>query len=242
MFSRDDDFLDAPRRYAQSTSGRVSSTGTEPPLSRSSEMASPSRMRSLVDKTFRRYPREVSQRLAKESCSGVSRELRYLRSDSIPPILPRGKLSSIPYGYLPDGTGPYNGRVTKDELRTANFLRILREKYGNSPKAFEIETGYSANMVSQIKTGKKIVGEDRAATLEQLMKLETGTLERALAENVFTSRANAARVSWPLSVPLADFEALSPRLQRELDEAFTRMVLGAQAQDLLLKQSKNKRG
>lgn len=231
-----------PRKYAQSTSGRVSSTGTAPELSRSSEMANDSRMRSLVESTLRRYPTDVPQRLAKPSCTSVSSELRYVRSDSMPRSLPLGNILSIPDGQLPRGKDLYNGRMDKDQIRTANFLRILREQYRNSPKAFEIATGYSANMVSQIKTGKKVVGEDRAVTLEKAMKLETGTLERPNAADIASPRSTQPRVSWPLSVPLADFEALNPRLQRELDEAFTRMVVGAQSQDLLSKQKTRRRG
>jgi transcriptional regulator with XRE-family HTH domain len=135
----------------------------------------------------------------------------------------------------------YNGSVPndKDKIRTENFLRLLQEEYGGSPTEFFRRTGYSASMVSQIKTGKKFVGEDRAAKLEDLMGLERGTLER---------RTDGAPVKpavpqqhWPLSVPLHVFKSLSPRRQRELDEAFTRMVLGAQSQELLERQAKPKR-
>jgi transcriptional regulator with XRE-family HTH domain len=237
----EEDFFDDRRKNAQSTSGRVSSTGTAPPLSRSNEMDRDSRMRSLVDKTLRKYPSEVPQRLANDSCSAtVSRDFRYARSDSIPDSLPSGKILSIPDGHLPNGKGHYTRWVTKDELRAQNFLRLLRERYGDSPGDFEIATGYSANMVSQIKTGKKKIGERLAGKLEHLMKIEAGALLRALEDNGPFRRQPEPK-SWPLSVPLADFESLSPRLQRELDEAFTRMVLGAQSEDLLMKQAKAKK-
>ena len=125
-------------------------------------------------------------------------------------------------------------------LRTNNFLRELRERYGDSPSKFEAATGYGANMVSQIKTGKKWINDKLARKLEPLMKLAPLSLDQEPPGTQRQQPRPAAK--WPLSVPLEDYESLSPRAQREIDEAFTRMVLGAQSQDLLDKQAKRKRG
>src|SRR5689334_1783259 len=92
------DFADDPLKYAQSTSGRTDSTGTWPPLSRSSAIAVDSAIRSFVESAFRRYPTVVPQREAYDSCSSRSRELRYLRSggnDSMSRTLPYSKETSI---------------------------------------------------------------------------------------------------------------------------------------------------
>lgn len=225
-----DALFEEPRKYAQSTSGRTSSTGTEPPLSRSRAMAMDSPMRCLMDNAFLKYPMEVPQRRAKLDWVLGSRPLRYSRSDSIPDSLPAGKLVSIPAGKIPDSKGRYPSGMDIDALRTANFLRILREEYGDSPSKLEAKTGYSANMVSQIKTGKKAVKDKLARKLEDLMKLEPMALDQRHAREQQPSKQNAP--AWPLSVPLRDFESLSPRARNEIDEAFRRMVIGAQAQEL----------
>jgi transcriptional regulator with XRE-family HTH domain len=235
-----------PRKYAQSTSGRVSSTGTAPPLSRASEIESDSRMRSLVESALRKYPSEVPQRPAKSSCSLVSSELRYVRKDSIDMArsLPFGNYESIPDGKLPIGICRYHVGMKLDDLdkrRTENFLRLLRDQYRDSPKEFEIATGYSANMVSQIRTGKKFVRDKLARKLEKIAKLPALTFDQS-EPGMSPSRAPTRLNSWPLSVPLEQFAALSPKLQRELDEAFTKMVMGAQAQDLISKQAKKRTG
>lgn len=188
------------------------------------------------------YPTEVPHRLAKKSCSGTSRELRYVRSASISDSLLGSKILSIPVRTLPIGNRRYNPRMDFDDpldpVRTANFLDILRTEHGGSPKKFEVATGYPANMVSQIKNGHKFVGNTLARKLEKLMKKERGVLDSQTDAQIKKSQI-AAMAKWPLSISIADFEALSPKTQRELDDAFTKMVIGAQAQETLNKQRKH---
>lgn len=238
--------LEDPRRYAQSTSGLVCSTGTSPPLSRSSEIASDSRIRSFVDRTLRKYPSEVSQRLANEMRSGTGSPSRNVRSNeyvgvAIAHIVPDGTSRSIPRDKIPNGMTPYNRPMDKGELRRLNFVRILHEKYGGRPSVCHAATGISENVISQLKNGhKRVIREQAGAAYEKKMKLEPGELERPInPENA--SKISVQRI-WPLSVAVETFESLSPKMQQEIDEAFTRMVMGAQSQDLLRKQEAKKRG
>lgn len=130
-------------------------------------------------------------------------------------------------------------RIDMDEVRTRNFLRILHRDYGGSPARFERETGYSANMVSQIKTRKKKVRDKLARTLERdHLRVPIGTLDKVNEADLPRQQAPADK-PWPFTVSQTEFESLNPKLQREIDETLTRLVLGAQAEQLLQKQRKS---
>ncbi|MGE4340775.1 MAG: hypothetical protein AB7E55_33215, partial [Pigmentiphaga sp.] len=78
-----------------------------------------------------------------------------------------------------------------------------------------------------------------ARKLEGLMKLPPLALDQPESTGVREeSPRYGTEPEWPLSVPLEDFESLSPKARRELDEAFTKMVIGARTQELLNKQKK----
>lgn len=157
-------------------------------------------------------------------------------------VLPNGKMKSIPHGKRRGDVGDYDADmpIDLDEVRTRNFLRILFRDYGGSPSRFEQETGYSANMVSQIKTGKKKVRDRLARALERdHLRVPVGTLDKTSDVEPLKNRAQAETADWPFTVSLSEFASLSPKLQREIDETLTRLVLGAQAEQLLHKQRKS---
>lgn len=113
-----------------------------------------------------------------------------------------------------------------EERRRVNFFRILRESYGDSPKQFEIKTGYSANMVSQLRSKNKDFGERVARKIEELAGWPEGMLDEPspdLPAEIEQRRAT----DWPLSADRGRFEQLTPKRRRELDEAFTHMLNGA---------------
>lgn len=237
------DLIDVPRRYPQSTSGRVSSTGTSPPLSRSSEIDVDSAIRCFVDMALRRYPTEVSQRAAKSSWADLSRELRYVRSASMPGSLLNSKIVSIPFGNLPSGNRGYDFRMDRKrlkELRFKNFDELML-RYENSPKRFCAETGYgSPTVISQLKNRQRAFGADMARELERVAGLEKYALE---SESGLDGKNKAIRAyqepaNWPFSVSLSEFMALGGKTRGEIDETLTKLVIGAQAQHLLAKQRK----
>jgi len=225
------------RKYAQSTSGRTSSHLTAPELSRSNAITSSGPNFWPFEIPFRMYPTEVPHRAAKDSCPDESSEFRYRRSASIDNNLPASKFLSIPVGKLLPGKDGYHCDMSEmDQRRTSNFLAILRRDYGDSPKRFADETGYDPAMVSQIKTGKKIVGDRRARKLEKLMKLPSLELDKESPSERIEPLRRAAAGYWPFSFSAAEFQQLSSKLQREMDDAFTRMVIGAQTQQITSKQ------
>jgi transcriptional regulator with XRE-family HTH domain len=240
VVSKDDDC----RRKAQSTSGRVVSQRTIPPDSRSNAMARDSPNFCFVDRAFRMYPIVVPHRAAKSDWAPGLSELTYSRS-SIQPILPSSKVESIPVGNLPAGNERYHRVMSDDPLdptRTANFLRLLREDYGNSPKKFEVATGYSANMVSQIKTGKKWVGYDLARRLEGMMRKPRGLLDQMSELEARAASRNKSGMEWPFSVSLEDIQSLSGRKFKQIDELLTDIVVGARAQQTIDKQKRGNSG
>lgn len=243
------------RRTAQSTSGRRGSHRTSPPLSRSMLMTTRSRMSSPTDIALCKYPSVVPHRTAqalRASASGSEDRNDLSASNSgagnlssglgmMAGVLPTGKMKSIPSGKERGEIEGYDARmpIDLDEVRTRNFLRILFRDYGGSPSRFEQETGYSANMVSQIKTGKKKVGDKLARALERdHLRVPVGTLDKT-SDVEPLKKAQPAAADWPFTVSRSEFESLNPKLQREIDETLTRLVLGAQAEQLLQKQRKS---
>lgn len=228
------------RKYAQSTSGLMSSHRTTPRDSRSISIASDSRIGWPAEMAFRRYPTDVLQREANASCSERSSELRYERSDSMGVILPDGKISSIPDGKLLVGKDCYVPAMDISKVRTAKFLHYVRTRYNNSPGEVEKRTGYSANMVSQILGGSKQVRTEKLARkLEKLLRLPPNDLDQPIVADTQPASASAPSDSWPFSVPQGSFQSLTPKMQREIDEALTRMVIGAQAQNVMNKPKKS---
>lgn len=216
------------RKYAQSTSGRMSSQRTKPLLSRSMSIAKDSRIRCPEDTAFLKYPTEVLHRFANASCSGTGREFRKLSTDSMTLFLLNSKDQSIPFGKLPSGKHGYASPMEIEQIRTENFLKILRDQYRGSAAYFEQQTGYSQNMVTQIKNGHRKVSDRIARKLEKAMRKPGMSLDSRSDE----TQPAAPVHSWPLSVPLAAFEALPPVRRLEIDQAFRRMVLGTQAEEM----------
>lgn len=237
--------------YSQSTSDRALVNGSEPADSRSSEIASDSPTCCPVDTSLRRYPKVVSHRRAKSRRDAGGIESRKAPSSAgnvreafIAPIIPSGTNESRPDGSIPKGNGSYNPAMTRewDQVRTDNFLRLLREQYGDSPSEFCRRTGYSESMVSQIKKGRKKIGEKLGAKLEQLMSLKRGALEQEDAPTaLLPARGSHAPSPWPFSVPYHVYEALSAKSRRDIDESLTKLVMGAQSQELLERQQKTRR-
>jgi hypothetical protein len=120
-----------PRRYAQSTSGRMDSTGTSPSLSRSNAIAVDSAIRCLAEIALRRYPTVVPQRVAYDSCSTGESELRYVRrrsaftgSSDMRETLPYGKACAIPFSHSLSPVGFYDASMAKSDQAETRRRRL----------------------------------------------------------------------------------------------------------------------
>lgn len=235
-----------PRTNAQSTSGLTSSQRITPPLSRSNAMVSdsPNRLPSM-ESTLRMYPTDVPHRLAKAFCDETSSELRYVRMHSMRGTLPLGNSLSIPREHLPNGNRLYDAVMDVYEIRRLRLLELIAEAGTQVDVAAKLDTvrtkkiapNYVSRMASKGNGRKKISG-DMAQDLERAFKKPAGWMSSVDA----TSAASKPQVYWPLSVPIADFESLSPRARHDLDEAFKSMVVGKQAQELIERQQRKKKG
>lgn len=229
------------RRYSQSTSGRISSTGTLPPLSRSRAMANDSPISGRTDSAFRRYPIEVPHRLAKSACPAGSRLLRYSRSTSMPSALPAGNFKSIPRGHLPAGTDHYAASMGDSDFlsvvyanRRKRLAELLRE-FGNGKQsaladAIEERLDKRPELKDRIKafgnatyisralkgpaemTGGKNISEEAAEALEQLFGKADGWMSR--------SDHDVAQLPWPFPFSRAKWDALDPEQRREASRHF----------------------
>lgn len=160
----------------------------------------------------------------------------------MPDSLLNGKLLSIPNGNLPFGNGRYDCGMDKNraaDIRFKNFNELLK-RYGGSPTRFCEETGYdNTTMISQLKGRKRPFGAVLARKLERFAKLEKFSLEDEHGLDTQPSTLSIEPENWPFSIPLAEILVLQGRHLREIDEALTKLVVGAQTQQLLSKQRKH---
>lgn len=199
----------------------------KPRDSRSKAMAKPSPRRWPQDKAFRRYPKEVPQRLAKAACSGGGKVLRYARMDSMNTILPFGNRESIPGGHLPRGNSDYAGGMEAKEIRRIRLRQLIKE-YGTQTelaKKLDIEQNY----ISRALHGKKGIGEDFAAALERATGKPAGWM----------SRLEKPGADWPFEFDRSTWDHLPPDKRHQLEEAFRQMISGAAA-DVAAQKPKHK--
>lgn len=122
------------------------------------------------------------------------------------------------------------------ELRFLNFHALLRDRYGNSPTEFCEKTGYgSPTTVSQLKSRKKSFGADLAREMEEWAGLERYALEREVTDGA-APIAVKQKADWPFTVDLSQILSLQGKTRREIDDALTKIVVGAQAQEMIEKQ------
>lgn len=237
VFNREEHF--EPLRYAQSTSGRVSSTGTAPELSFSREIASDSPIRPFVDSTLRRYPIDVSQRSAKADCSSTDSELRKVRRASMAVTLPVGNFKSRPMGHLPSGNDPYSGVVAHNDQfairrrrladlvhecggKHVDFVRALADRIAGRPdladsvKSFTDTSYVSRALKGKSKTGGKNIGEEPASALEILFAKPKGWM----------SAESHDQEPWPFGFARTLWDDLSPDEKRDAERQFHTYLSG----------------
>lgn len=221
------------RKYFQSTSGRSASQGTRPSLSRSSAMTSDSESLGLTEIAFRRYPRDVPQRLAKAVCSGLDSEFRNRRRTSISRLLPSGTIMSIPKGMmwfmscLPRRKQHYNVDVTAPN-NTLERLYETRRKRAKQLKSefvslveFAARIDQSPSYTSRmLQTGKnrKNIGEEMARRIEHLCGKPSGWLD--IDEDARTTGRSNSKEHWPFNFPRQEWEELSQVERRAAEQQF----------------------
>jgi hypothetical protein len=217
--------FDVPRKYDQSTSGRIDSTGTAPALSRSSAIAVDSAIRSFVESALRRYPRDVPQRSAYDICSSTSRELRYVRRTSdISRTLPDSKVVAIGVGNSLRATRSHNERMSLTDTRRRR-LRILIDQYGSQRRLAEACGFESDNYISQLLSPKKPFGEKVARKIEAATRKPEKWLDSIDEQDL------APPSPWPFGFDRTLWDRLPPAKQREIENAFQQLVLGASVQE-----------
>lgn len=231
-----DALFDEPRKYAQSTSGRISSTKTAPALSRSSAIAVDSAIRSFLEMAFRRYPTDVLQRCAKSTWDSRSSELRYSRSDSMTRgVLLFSNSLAIPIVHSPSGTDSYNAEMVDYPSIRRRRLRELIAEYG-SQQALADLLDVQQNYVSRLLNPKYSFGEKTARNIEQKTRKPLKWLDdEAQAQ---TTRSD----EWPFSFDKSLWDRLSPQQKREIEASFTRQVLGANIEQAAVGTSRKRTG
>lgn len=239
LVTRDGELLN--RKYAQSTLGKVFSTGTEPPLSLSKEIASAIPMACPADIALRRYPKDVPHRAAYASCCATDMELRYDRKASMAVSLPIGTVESSPTGNLP-GTDCGYAEAMVDEAKearaearrqrlqeliescgkAADFVRQVERRLRGHPELAEgLRSMQDASYVSRMlytkgKPGKKRIGEDSARGLEVLFGKPPGWMDSL----------DAGSRPWPFEFARDRWDALTPEEQREIGRSVDLQIEG----------------
>ena len=216
-----------PRRYDQSTSGLVSSTGTSPSLSRSSAIEVDSAIRSFLESALRRYPMVVPARSAYSVCWEGVRDLRYLRSDSMVETLPDSNVLTIPFCHLLNGKDPYHDEMDRDERKKLRKrrLRLLIGEIGSQKSLAEI-LGCEPNYISQLLRPEKPFTADKAREIEQKTRKPEGWLETTDEEGLVERPTE-----WPFNFDRALWDRLRPDQKYKIEESFLHLVLGASLQE-----------
>lgn len=212
-----------PRKYAQSTSGRMDSQVTSPPDSRSIDMTSDSPSRGRVESALRKYPIVVPQRLANFACSSVDRDPRYVRSSSISQALPMGNILSIPLGHLPVGNSLYPVDMDVQVIRRKRLQQLVQEYGTQTALADKLEI--EQNYISRALSGKKRIMEDFATKVELATGKPAGWM----------SRIEKPAADWPFDFDRRHWDGLPEEERQSLERNFMRMVLGAEAEQNLKK-------
>lgn len=163
--------------------------------------------------------------------------------------LPWGNFLSIPGVHLPGGIGGYDGCMDLQAIRKRRLFELIAEAGSQievakrldrvRPGSPKMEPNYISRLKSS-KKGSKAISGDMARDLEIAFNKPAGWMSTMDSIDDDGPGSSATEVTWPLSVPIETFLALNKRMRDEIDDAFTKMVLGAQAQELISHQ--NKRG
>lgn len=235
------------RTYDQSMSGRNTSQRTAPPDSLSIATASPppSLLPTMI--ALRKYPNVVRQRRAKAVRSVCDSDLRYARSVSITPNVPKGIYDTSPKGHVPmAGTLRYYPGMTNDtnaisrvhEVRRAR-MRLLLERYPTMTAFAEAigETlNYTSRLVKLQKVQRRNLGEGKARKIEAMLGLPERWLDQDMDS---TTKAppigQRTSTAWPFSprLPRAAWDNLSFADQRRVETMMLTFINGIEAERAL---------
>lgn len=134
------------------------------------------------------------------------------------PILPMGNISSIPTGHLPGGKLQYAEHVDIYETRRKR-LGLLVAEYETQTDLADV-IGVTANYISRALSGKKKIGEEWAAKVEQATGKPAGWL----------SRSDDVSSDWPFDFDRRHWDNLPDEQRRQLSLTLTRLVMGTEAE------------
>lgn len=161
------------RKYAQSTSGRSISHLTTPPDSRSMLIHNSTPKRLLREMALRKYPTDVTHRLAKSTCSVRFKLFRYVFNGSMNTNnTHRSLINQYPQNiYLSIGK-KQNIPMDIYELRRLDFLDLKKSLGYGAYKKMAEKTNIDATYLSRCgypegKKNKKNIGEETVKKLDQ---------------------------------------------------------------------------
>jgi hypothetical protein len=230
-FSRDEDFLDDERKYAQSTSGREVSHGTLPADSRSIFTASDSPQGRSPYATLRKWPSVVPQRLANADCSADSNVFRKSLSSMTTEYHHVVTKNATPIGAFtkwctPGDNRPMKGKEKNEllaKIRRENLRRLVQRKYDGNISA--LARDYATHMgkdearpgfFNEVLKGSRGFGLALATDVEAAVELQEGQL--SLADSPLAMKTKQAQ---KLSDELraADIDNQPAAIQEQIREA-----------------------
>lgn len=138
--------------------------------------------------------------------------------------LPDSKVLSIPFGHSIAVRRSYDERMSLADNRRRR-LKLLIDQFG-SQKALAEACGFeSDNYLSQLLTTKKPFGEKAARRIEAGARKP----EKWLDSDELVDAAPP--MSWPFGFDRTLWDRLPPSKQRELENTFQQLILGASVQE-----------
>lgn len=170
-----------PRRYAQSTSGRVSSHRTSPRDSRSMEIDKDSAQGREPYATFRKCPAVVEQRAAKASRSATVLDFKKVFR-SILDYHHTVNINATPSGEFTkrclQDDNPNMDVLGMRRIRRENLKALIELRFNGVARRFALRAGKSESYVNDLLNddGKKPFGEKVVADIEDAALLQTGQM------------------------------------------------------------------
>lgn len=148
-----------------------------------------------------------------------------MSSTFTPRVLPISNVRAIPFVHFPFGDDEYDEEMLIQETRRRRLRQLLDSEFDGKQQLIAdhigVEQNYISGLLGQGKT-KKPFGEKTARKIERLCGKPAGWLDRDPNEQ----EAEPTR-SWPFSFDPMLWDRLPAHQKRDIEAAFTRMVLGA---------------
>lgn len=149
-----------------------------------------------------------------------------MRNGSIGRVLPNSNVSAIPFVHFPFDGADYDKAMLIQDIRRRRLRQLMDREFDGKQQLIAdhigVEQNYISGLLGQGKT-RKPFGEKTARNIEKQCGKQPGWLDQSPDMEVQAEPATA----WPFNLDPMLWDRLPAHQKREIEAAFTKMVLGA---------------